>query len=182
MALYLDIAGCEPGAHLIDTEEEASSFGFPPQIIAVDDPVHLSLRITRDGSTIVVTGRAEVDAGRTCDRCLSPFTEELAIDLREVFHLADRPMPAGEDDDDEVHFVDRRVTRLDLAPLIRQRILLELPMKSLCREDCRGLCPTCGVNRNEVRCECAVDPADSRWRALEQLRRDEGRSGLGSTQ
>jgi uncharacterized protein len=174
MSLYLDIAGCEPGVHFLDAEENAASFGFPEQSIDVDEPVRLGLRITRDGSTIVVSGRVDVVARRTCDRCLASVPENVSVDIREVYHLADRPLPGADaDDDDEVHFVDRRVTRLDIAPVIRQRVLLERPMKALCREDCRGLCPTCGANLNEGTCACDAAQSDPRWQALQGLRDDD---------
>jgi len=53
--------------------------------------------------------------------------------------------------------------------VIKEQILLELPMQRVCREDCKGICPFCGANRNEVGCECHIKPADDRWRALEKL-------------
>jgi len=166
MSLYLELAGCEPGAHLLEGEEDASSFAFPPQVVAVEDPVRLALRVTRDGPTIVVSGQVDVVARRTCDRCLSTFSESVVVDLREVYHMGDASLPDADPDDDEVHFLGRRATRVDLAPVIRQRVLLELPMKSLCRDDCKGICPTCGVNRNEAECRCSIGPVDARWRAL----------------
>lgn len=180
MPLYLEIAGCEPGVHSLEVEEDAASFGFPDQAITVDEPVRLGLRITRDASTIVVSGRVDVVARRNCDRCLVAFPEDVSIDIREVYQLADRPMPGADpDDDDEVHFVDRRVTRLDLAPVIRQRVLLDLPMKALCREDCRGLCPVCGANLNEGTCGCDAARGDARWQALQGLRDSQDKRNFG---
>lgn len=180
MSLYLEIAGCGPGVHFLEVEESAASFGFPDQAIAVDEPVRLELRITRDVSTIVMSGRVDIIARRTCDRCLASFPENVSIDLREVYHLADKPLPGADpDDDDEVHFVDRRVTRLDIAPVIRQRILLELPMKALCREDCRGLCPACGANLNEGTCGCDAAQGDPRWQSLHGLRDEQDKRNFG---
>ncbi len=165
MSLYLDIAGCEPGAHLLEGEENASSFGFPETVVAVEDPVHFAFRVTRDGPTFVVSGQVDVAARRTCDRCLGVFSEDVQVDLREVYHLGDGNFPQSDPDDDEVHFLGRGATRVDLAPVIRQRVMLELPMKSLCRDDCKGICPTCGISRNEAACQCATE-SDPRWRAL----------------
>ena len=59
---------------------------------------------------------------------------------------------------------------LELDPLVAEQVVLALPMKPLCREECAGLCPTCGANRNEAPCNCPETPADSRWSALEGLR------------
>ena len=58
---------------------------------------------------------------------------------------------------------------LELADLIKEQILLALPMQRICREECKGICPVCGANRNEVPCECHVKPADDRWIALKNL-------------
>ncbi len=58
---------------------------------------------------------------------------------------------------------------LDLAPLARDAILLDLPLAPLCREDCAGLCPTCGADRNEEACDCPTEVIDPRWVALEAL-------------
>jgi uncharacterized protein len=90
---------------------------------------------------------------------------ELVVDVHERF--SDRP-PANEppEDDDMYPIVDDRV---DLGPLVRDAIVLELPMAPLCRDDCAGLCPVCGANRNEGDCGC-VAPRDPRWANLDVLR------------
>ena len=58
---------------------------------------------------------------------------------------------------------------LDLEPLVRDALLLELPLAPLCTEDCAGLCPSCGADRNETQCDCRVDDTDPRWAALRSL-------------
>ncbi len=59
---------------------------------------------------------------------------------------------------------------LDTEPLLYEQLQLNIPMRQLCREDCAGLCPTCGANRNAGECGCEVDDADPRWSALAALR------------
>ena len=77
------------------------------------------------------------------------------------------PRSGGHDRDDEAYPLAG--DELDLEPLARDAVLLELPLAPLCTEDCQGLCPTCGANRNTESCDCAP-PADPRWAALDVLR------------
>jgi uncharacterized protein len=99
-----------------------------------------------------------------CRRCTAPVGGELRIDVRERFT---EPGPPDDPADDEAYpIVD---DRLDLRPMVRDAVVLELPLAPLCRHDCRGLCPQCGADRNEEECGC-VAPADPRWANLGVLR------------
>ena len=106
-----------------------------------------------------------------CSRCLAayPFRED------EVFSLVLYPRtsaPAAEveltrDDLDVVYYSDPVVP---LAPIAEERVQMALPMKPLCKPDCRGLCPTCGKDRNVGACACAPETIDPRWEALKALK------------
>jgi len=94
-----------------------------------------------------------------CSRCLEPAT--FALDVPVTLTFTERDAPGAEEDDDEeeeevVHVLDGVI---DLGSEIRDELLLSLPMSLLCREDCAGICPTCGVNRNLTPCDCAKGPA-----------------------
>ena len=96
-----------------------------------------------------------------CRRCLTDVTEEVNDELHAVF------APAGDDevDDPDVFEFDPGGRELDLRPAVRESWLLAVPAFAECREDCKGLCPSCGADLNEG--ECACEPArDSRWDAL----------------
>jgi len=95
-----------------------------------------------------------------CRRCAAPVSGELLIAVEERF--GDPPIA-----EDELYpIVDDAI---DLAPMVRDAIVLDLPMAPLCREDCAGLCPRCGADRNEGDCGCVV-PRDPRWANLDVLR------------
>ena len=128
-----------------------------------------------DATTLHVRGRldgtVEVDCARCLERCGATLGQEL--DLFYLPRTAERP----EEQEEEVELSDRDVVvgyyendHLDLGEVVREQILLGLPLKPLCREDCRGLCPGCGKNRNAGPCGCTPEeePGDSR---LEPLRR-----------
>ena len=108
---------------------------------------------------VEVTGRVRVPWTGECRRCLSPASGVLEVPVRELY----TPDGDGEDTYPLVH------DDLDLEALVHDAALLELPMAPLCREDCAGLCPWCGANRNEAPCGCAA-PRDERWAALDVLR------------
>lgn len=128
-----------------------------------------ALEVEADGADVFVRGRITATVPQTCGRCLEAFPArvEVPVDVR----LVPRP-PAGDsvelgtDDLDVDFYAD---DQLDLGRLVENETTLALPMKPLCRPDCRGLCAVCGANRNVVPCTCAPRPPDSRWAALRDL-------------
>jgi uncharacterized protein len=130
----------------------------------------LSLTLRKEGEVVFVQGRLSARVARTCARCLEPHevTVEPAVDTRFVPRPAGRPeeLELGADDL-ETDVYDR--DSLDLATLVETETTLGLPMKPLCREDCRGLCPICGGNRNVTPCACEQSSADPRWAPLRTL-------------
>jgi uncharacterized protein len=128
--------------------------GVPPaSLIALD----LRLESVVDG--VLVTGTATVTVAGECGRCLDSINSELVIDIQELYLY-----PGIDYDDTEASRMAGEA--IDLEPLIRDEVVLELPFMPLCREDCAGLCPTCGVNLNADP-EHGHGPAiDPRWGEL----------------
>ena len=129
----------------------------------------VALEVEADGTEVFVRGRLRATVPLTCGRCLEPFAARVdaAVDVRLM------PRPSGADsvelgaDDLDVDFYTN--DELDLARLVENETTLALPMKPLCRPDCRGLCAVCGANRNVVACTCAQRPPDPRLVALRDL-------------
>ena len=124
---------------------------------------------------IRVRGRLTVNMEADCDRCLEPAKFPLDTD----FDLFYRPMPAtegrhsGEEvaiDEGESQIGFYQGAGLELNDILREHILLSLPMQYVCSESCKGICPVCGQNRNQADCGCSVRPADDRWAALRNLK------------
>ncbi|HEY3266420.1 MAG TPA: DUF177 domain-containing protein [Armatimonadota bacterium] len=135
------------------------------------------LVFTNTGNVLVVLGDVEVALRSTCPRCLADVTSILDAPVDEGFTVADGLVRCRADDEDGV--VDPTVVAvfpegnlLNLTELVRQGIVLAGPVEPLCREDCQGLCPTCGANRNETQCQC-VPPVDSPLSALANLYKQE---------
>ena len=129
----------------------------------------LSLRVQPDGADVLVQGQLEATVPQTCGRCVEPLRTRVTVDVDAC--LAPRPA-AGDNvelraDDLDTDFYAN--DELDLGALIETETTLALPMRPLCREDCRGLCPVCGVNRNFTSCECRERQPDPRLAVLRQL-------------
>jgi uncharacterized protein len=111
---------------------------------------------------------ADVDAPWVgeCRRCLKPLNGDLHCEVRELY----RPRTASEASDQDEDTYPLAGEQLDLRPLVRDALLLELPIAPLCQPDCRGLCPTCGADLNRGDCSCPPTQTDPRWAALDSLR------------
>lgn len=133
-------------------------------------PVEVRIRgsVTVSGEPYLQIDARGVSLG-TCRRCL----EEVRMPFEVGFSLLVQPPEEGVDEEEGVLFVDPSATKVDLAPKVREEVLLAIPEWPLCRSGCRGLCPRCGVNRNEVECACAEAEPDPRWDALRALKRND---------
>jgi uncharacterized protein len=114
---------------------------------------------------IVVAGEVHAPWRGECRRCLRPVEGMLDAEVRELY----RPHPDGDADEDEDTY-PLGTHHLDLRPLARDAVLLDLPLAPLCRPDCAGLCPTCGADLNDGPCSCPAPATDPRWAALDGLR------------
>jgi uncharacterized protein len=131
--------------------------GVPP-----GSPIELDLRLESVIEGVLVTGPARVAVSGECVRCLTEISDELEIDVQELFVY-----PDSDASEDEASRLEGDL--IDLEPLLRDEVVLELPFQPLCREDCAGLCVECGANLNDDpghTHELAVDP---RWEKLRNL-------------
>jgi uncharacterized protein len=129
--------------------------------LAGDIEIELDLDSTLDG--IVVTGRLVAPWHGSCRRCLRELDGVAGVDVQELYQVRVT-------DPDAFPIVDGQ---LDLTEMVREDVLLELPDAPLCRHDCAGLCPVCGIDRNEASCSCDTTVRDDRWAALGELRLDD---------
>ena len=107
-----------------------------------------------------------------CTRCLKHFTTTVTVPIREQFYPTievNTGVPVPPPENDELSFPIDRNHLLDLREAIRQNLVLALPMRTLCKEECAGLCPTCGKDLNEGPCDCPPEVADERFSALRDL-------------
>jgi uncharacterized protein len=133
--------------------------GVPP-----GSPVELDVRLESVVEGVLVTGTATVEIRGECVRCLVEVSDSMEIDIQELFVY-----PGSEAEEDEASRLEGDL--LDLEPLLRDGVVLDLPFQPLCREDCQGLCVECGANLNDDPDHDHEATLDPRW---EKLRRLEG--------
>ncbi|MBN2171495.1 MAG: DUF177 domain-containing protein [Candidatus Krumholzibacteriota bacterium] len=132
--------------------------------------VTADVRVNPSGERWYVNAAVEGSFPFTCDRCGASFSGRLAGDFMLVV-LAKAGGDLDPEDSEEVVLLPSGVQEIDIGEQVRETLLLALPMRLLCREDCRGLCPGCGANLNEEPCVCHREDADPRWGSLQELKR-----------
>jgi len=128
-----------------------------------------SIELTNTGAVISARGWLRATAVMECSRCLASHEVELDIEVNEECRLAqiDQPRRAGEEEAQPIPILDAEV--VDLSELVRQVLALSIPPTSLCRPDCKGLCPHCGKDLSDGPCSCAQETTDERWAGLRDL-------------
>jgi DUF177 domain-containing protein len=140
------------------------------------ESVHLTGEVTRVREGFRITGSLTTRVWVRCARCDRRFSLPIDTDfsLRYAGRAPDSPPEGGEvqlhPDDFECAALDER-ERIDLVSLAREQVYLALPLKPVCSAECRGLCSRCGADLNIAGCACPAPAPDSRWSALEAIRR-----------
>jgi uncharacterized protein len=138
---------------------------------AILTPVRARLRIEKHETEVFVKGDLTAEAKLQCGRCLKDFQKSLSIPVEAVYHPVDELK--GEDTheikSEELDMDFYSGDELDLEVLLKEQIELNLPMKPLCSESCKGLCPECGTDLNTGRCSCNLEKTDPRFAALKKL-------------
>lgn len=176
--LFLDVHELERRRIEFDATFDAADLSFPDNW-RLAEPLRAEgaaeLLDRKDTRTIRVRGRIEGRLENDCARCLEKITHEVRDRLDLYFYpmaaIARSEEHAVSSDDADIGFYEE--PGLPLADVVREQVSLWLPMRELCREDCKGLCPRCGANLNEGACGCKEDFADSRWDPLRKLKLDD---------
>ena len=148
----------QPGAvREVRAEVAGPELDVDHDALAGDVAVDLDLETMNDG--IVIRGAVRAPWSQPCRLCLRPLTGVAVAEIDELYQV-------DVIDEDAYPIVDNQ---LDLAPMARQAALLELDDERECSDDCAGLCPSCGIDRNSDTCDCDTEVKDHRWAALDGL-------------
>ncbi len=144
-----------------------TDFSFP-------DDVHLDGILSRREQILQFVGEADVSVELICDRCGEPYLYHLKVELDEDYSLQEEePEEEGER---LIHLFSGNA--IDLTPEFLQAVFLALPMKRLCKNDCKGLCSDCGSNLNNTVCSCRDDAIDPRLEKLKDYVFDDSLKGV----
>lgn len=151
-------------------EADPGGFEFDSDIVVGVRKAALDLDIQNSGEEYYCQGSLQALVTLECARCLAPFDAELSESTDFIVCSADAFATLGNGEDGESYvLLEGSGMEADLRSTAQQALVVALPMKPLCRPDCRGICPQCGVNRNRTSCECSTERADPRWDGLQQL-------------
>jgi uncharacterized protein len=165
--MKIQVAGLPEGLHPYHFEIQPSDLGLGGNF---GSTIFVDIRVDRTGHRFLIEGTVRTDVSFECDRCVAPFTRQVTGTYR--MRYVQDPAETGDLDPAEVMVVPEGVTVIDISDDVRQTAVLTIPLKVLCREDCRGLCPSCGTNLNEHQCECKDTVVDPRWDKLRSLPRN----------
>ncbi len=173
--MRLDLSHIRQPETAFSRRYEPGDLADPGEDYRVIEPVDLAFTIHKDQDRFRLVGTLATTLELRCSRCLEPFP----LPVRTSFDLRYLPegtaMPEatdaedGELDEDDASETFYRNDEIDLGELIREHFYLALPMKPLCREDCKGLCPHCGTNLNVETCQCQERWEDPRLAGLKAL-------------
>lgn len=173
MKLYIDQILDE--GFEIDYQEPTESFDYLKHEEKgaggiVGGPVHVTLLAKKTSSGVAITGRLQGGVSVVCSRCLV----EIPLDIGHDFFYECLPAEATEEKEElsrdsvDIHYYTGG--EIDITALVQEQLTLALPMRPLCKEDCKGLCPKCGANLNMGDCGCRKGPVDLRFAALKNLK------------
>ncbi|MCK4549507.1 MAG: DUF177 domain-containing protein [Candidatus Krumholzibacteria bacterium] len=127
---------------------------------------------TRTGSSYLLEGRIEADISGDCSRCLKSFEFKLVAEFSMMLRRSGR-VPEGSEEENFVLMSEAQEFDFDIFPVVREAVVLEMPIKYLCKESCAGICPRCGADLNEGACSCGEKSVDPRWGPLKKLLKEE---------
>ncbi|MEK9137509.1 MAG: DUF177 domain-containing protein [Bacteroidota bacterium] len=164
--MRIQVGGLSDGVYQFTLSADASVLGLDGNF---DDQVIVKATIEKNGTQTFLSAAISVQGRFECDRCLTPFQSPLTSSYR-MYYVTEE----GADshiDPAELQVVPPGSSVIDLTEDVRQTVMLSVPLKLLCSESCKGLCPYCGTNLNSGTCNCEEGEIDSRWEQLMQLKK-----------
>lgn len=163
--MLIKISNLKEGAHQYKFDEPIESVGLEHPFI---DRISANLNLYKTHNQVVLETQLELTAEFECDRCNSIFQSALHTDYKMVYLFGKHPEEYEEALN--IVYLPLEASEIVLDTDVRDYALLAIPMKKLCSEECKGLCPLCGKNLNEGDCDCKKKEFDTRWLPLQELK------------
>jgi uncharacterized protein len=142
------------------------------ELVTLAQPVDVRGNVKLAGHEVFVSGHVETRAQLECDRCLKPVELPVSADfaLEYITGSDYESSSAAALSEEEMTVSVFDGVSIDLDEIVKEQILLAMPARTLCREDCKGMCAECGTDLNAGQCNCGTDEVDPRWAALKKLK------------
>lgn len=162
--VQIKIAGLKDGEHNYSFDEPVENGGLSEPFI---DNFKLDVKLSKLNHQMVTDNKLRLKAKFECDRCSSEYETELTIEYKMVYLFTKE---VEETEDLNTVYMNPEADKIDLTPEIIDYSIISVPMKKLCKEDCKGLCAGCGKDLNVEECACTEQEIDSRWKPLQELK------------
>jgi len=154
------------GIHPFTFEAKVEELGIRDSFVG---NVLINCEMDKSSTQIVVSCNLSVTAKQQCNRCLYEFETEFNTKFKNIYFITHSNSDEQENESG-IYYLSPDDDKIDLTNDIIENAMLTIPMKVLCKEDCKGLCSVCGVNKNETDCNCALDTVNSVWEPLLKLK------------
>jgi uncharacterized protein len=161
--------GLEDWSETLKLEESPEALELCAEGASFDHPVKVDLLVSKSGDQLICRGKVNTSVRLECSRCLSVYDEPLISSLDFVVDFGESAQEYRSEEEDNYFVADPSSDSFQIDNLVRETIILALPLKPLCSEDCKGLCPICGTDLNTSQCCCVKEETDPRWEKLKGL-------------
>ena len=152
----------------LNLEERPEVLKLKAEDVTFEKPLKVELSVTKSQDQLICRGKVRTSAKMECSRCLAEYEESISSDLDFVIDLAGN-LDGMKSEEEGYFFAEPSSAFFEIDDLVREAIILSLPLKPLCSEDCKGLCPICGTDLNKSQCSCVKEKTDPRWDQLKGL-------------
>lgn len=164
--LRINISKLSEGMHQHSLSTEPADIGLDKRF---SQTVHVDVSVEKSNRQLLVQVVTRCSGSFVCDRCLDEFEQKVESHYSVLYVQGQAAPEDSEETEEEVQYLPADANMIDLGEDVRQYLILSLPLKTLCKEDCAGLCPVCGINRNKAKCSCTVEETDPRWADLKRF-------------
>jgi uncharacterized protein len=172
--MFLSVKEMEVRKIRFDEIFQPGQIDFSGEDIEQGTPLHVAgtaESLAHSEGEVRIQGRFTVEMSAECDRCLGrakyPLDASFDLFYRPMSDIAVEEEVEIDEGEAEIGFYENG--GMELEDILREQVVLALPMQKVCSDSCKGICPVCGKNRNETACDCRIETADDRWGALRNL-------------
>lgn len=170
--MIIDLFGLENSPHEFEFSLAPSEIELESETVKLKDKIKVQGNLTKQTAQTDVEGKISAQVEIECTRCLQPVEKKLEIPFLVTFVAPENYTEEKESElrDEDLNVSILESSQVDLTEIVREQILLHMPERVYCRENCQGFCQKCGANLNLINCNCEEKEIDPRWAALKNLK------------
>ena len=181
--MKIDLFQKSPDEGSLTIESDADDLDITSDEISLDGPVRVVLDLNVNEDIVSVSGAVKTTLVLQCSRCLESYNHDVNGELSFVARRSKKGVAASgvtdnehEMDPDSLIIIKHDEKKIDITGFVRDAVMLSVPLKPVCSEQCKGLCPVCGQNLQEFECGCRETRSDPRWQSLDGLYKNKNKN------